>query len=145
MTPFEETAIGGQGGRDLRIDKLVPTYEYTFGGPVMKDRLWFFVAGRLQKQESGRNTAITSIPYTFIQDNKRFEYKGTYSVDSNNRFVAAYTKSYRTEENYTFNQNRRWTWPAWAPRAARGSASRSTTRVSSPRSSSSRAASRSAS
>ena len=83
----------------------MPTYEYTFGGPVMKDRLWFFVAGRLQKQESGRNTAITSIPYTFIQDNKRFEYKGTYSVDSNNRFVAAYTKSFRTEEGYTFNQN----------------------------------------
>ena len=105
MTPFEETAIGGQGGSDLRIDKVVPTYEYTFGGPVMRDRLWFFMAGRLQKQESGRNTAITSIPYTFIQDNKRFEYKGTYSPDSNHRFQAAYTKSYRTEENYTFNQN----------------------------------------
>jgi len=104
LTPFEQTAIGGQGGNDLRLDKLVPTYEYTFGGPVMKDRLWFFVAGRLQKQESGRNTAITSIPYAFITDNKRFEYKGTYSVD-NNRFVAAYTKSYRTEEGYTFNQN----------------------------------------
>ena len=105
MTPFEETAIGGQGGRDLRVDKLVPTYEYTFGGPVMKDRLWFFLAGRLQKQESGRNTAITSIPYTFTQDTKRFEYKGTYSLDSDNRFVAAYTKSYRTELNNTFNQN----------------------------------------
>ena len=104
-TPFETTAIGGQGGNDLRIDKLVPTYEYTFGGPVMRDRLWFFVAGRLQNQESGRNTAITSIPYTFIQNNKRFEYKGTYSLDSNNRFQAAYTKSFRTEENYTFNQN----------------------------------------
>ena len=104
-TPFEETAIGGQGGNDLRIEKLVPTYEYTFGGPIMKDRLWFFVAGRLQKQESGRNTAITSIPYNYIVDNKRFEYKGTYSLDSNNRFQAAYTKSYRTEENHTFNQN----------------------------------------
>jgi hypothetical protein len=104
-TPFEETAIGGQGGADLRIDKVVPTYEYTFGGPVMRDKLWFFVAGRLQKQESGRNTAITSIPYTFIQDNKRFEYKGSYAADSNHRFVAAYTKSFRTEENYTFNQN----------------------------------------
>jgi hypothetical protein len=105
LTPFEETAVGGQGGVDLRIDRVVPTYEYTFGGPVMRDRLWFFVAGRLQKQESGRNTAITNIPYTFIQDSKRFEYKGTYSLDSNHRFVAAYTKSFRTEENYTFNQN----------------------------------------
>ena len=45
-TPFEEAAVGGQGGSDLRVDKVVPTYEYTFGGPMMRDRLWFFVAGR---------------------------------------------------------------------------------------------------
>ena len=80
---------------DLRVDKVVPTYEYTFGGPVMRDRLWFFTAGRLQKQESGRNTAITSIPYTFIEDSKRFEFKGTYSLNTNHRFQGAYTKSYR--------------------------------------------------
>jgi outer membrane receptor for ferrienterochelin and colicin len=104
-TPFEDTAIGGQGGRDLRIDKTVPTYEYTFGGPVLTDRLWFFTAGRIQKQESGRNTAITSIPYTFVSDSKRYEFKLTYALDSNHRFQGSYTKSDRTEENNTFNQN----------------------------------------
>ena len=104
-TPFEITAVGGQGGRDLRIDKMVPTYEYTFGGPVVRDRLWFFIAGRIQKQESGRNTAITSIPYTFIEDSKRYEFKGTYALDSNHRFQSSYTKSDRTQENNTFNLN----------------------------------------
>ena len=66
-TPFEQTAVNGLGGSDLRIDTVVPTYEYTLGGPVLRDRLWFFTAGRLQKQESGRNTAVTNIPYTFIE------------------------------------------------------------------------------
>ena len=32
--------------RRPRIDKVVPTYEYTLGGPVMRDRLWFFASGR---------------------------------------------------------------------------------------------------
>ena len=104
-TPFEMSAIGGQGGRDLRIDKVVPTYEYTFGGPIFKDRLWFFTAGRIQKQESGRNTAITSIPYTFTENSKRYEFKGTYALNTNHRFAAAFTKSDRTQENNTFNQN----------------------------------------
>ena len=35
MTPFEQTSINGLGGRDLRVDKVVPTYEYTLGGPVL--------------------------------------------------------------------------------------------------------------
>ena len=104
-TPFEQSRGGGLGGSDLRIDKVVPTYEYTFGGPVLRDRLWFFTAGRVQKQESGRNTAITGIPYTFIDDTKRFEFKGTYALNTNHRFQAAYTKNPRTQENNTFNLN----------------------------------------
>jgi hypothetical protein len=106
MTPFELSPAGGVGGgRDLRIDKTVPTYEYTFGGPIMRDRLWFFTAGRLQKQESGRNTAITAIPYTFTEDTKRYEVNGTYALNTNHRFMGAYTKHQRTQLNNTFNQN----------------------------------------
>lgn len=106
MTPFEKSADGGVGaGRDLRIDKVVPTYEYTFGGPVMRDRLWFFTAGRLQKQESGRSTAVTNIPYTFVEDTKRFEFKGTYALSSNHRFQGAYTTHARAQLNNTFNMN----------------------------------------
>ena len=106
LTAFEQSAAGGVGGgRDLRIDKVVPTYEYTFGGPVLRDRIWFFTAGRVQKQESGRNTAITAIPYTFVSDTKRYEFKGTYAMNTNHRFQGAYTKHERTEENNTFNLN----------------------------------------
>jgi len=106
MTLFEKSATGGVGGgRDLRIDKTVPTYEYTAGGPVMRDKLWFFTAGRVQKQESGRNTAVTAIPYTFTEQSKRFEFKGTYALTSTQRFQSAYTKHFRDQLNNTFNQN----------------------------------------
>lgn len=106
MTPFEKSATAGvNAGRDLRIDKVVPTYEYTFGGPLMRDRVWFFVAGRLQEQESGRSTAITNIPYTFAENTKRHEFKGTYALNASHRFQGVYTKHDRTQENNTFNAN----------------------------------------
>jgi outer membrane receptor protein involved in Fe transport len=105
LTPFETTVVNGVGGRDLRLDKMVPTYEYTFGGPVLRDRLWFFTAGRLQKQETGRNTVNTNIPYTFTEDAKRFEFKGTYALNSLHRFQSAFTKHYREQINNTFNLN----------------------------------------
>jgi outer membrane receptor protein involved in Fe transport len=104
-TPFETTAVGGLGGTDLRIDNVVPTYEYTAGGPVDRDRLWFFTAGRVQTQESGRTTAITNIPYTFSEQSRRFEVKGTYAFSTSHRFQSAFTKHNRTQENNTFNQN----------------------------------------
>ena len=37
LTPFEETAIAADPAhKELRVDKVVPTYEYTFGGPVSR-------------------------------------------------------------------------------------------------------------
>ncbi len=106
LTPFEASPAGGVGGgRDLRIDKVVPTYEYTLGGPVLRDRIWFFTAGRVQKQESGRNTAVTAIPYTFVEDTKRFEFNSTYALNTNHRFQGGFTRHLRTQENNTFNPN----------------------------------------
>jgi hypothetical protein len=105
LTPFEKAVINGLGGRDLRVDKVVPTYEYTLGGPVVRDRLWFFTAGRLQTQESGRSTVVTNIPYTFTEIGRRFEYKGTYAVRSGHSVQGALTKAQRTQENNTFNVN----------------------------------------
>ncbi len=39
---------------DSKLDDVVPTYEYTVGGPIVRDRLWFFHAGRLQTQTANR-------------------------------------------------------------------------------------------
>ena len=94
---------GDTFANDTKIDKVVPTYEYTFGGPVMKDRLWFFTAGRLQKQESNRQLVITNIPYTFTDKTGRYEAKGTYSLKSNHRLQGTWNKVTRDVLNNTFS------------------------------------------
>src|SRR5262249_6272209 len=102
LTAFEDTQIATDAAhKEVRVAKTVPTYEYTLGGPVMKDHLWFFTAGRVQTQESGRSLVITNIPYTFTQETRRFEGKGTFSVNPNNTFQGAYTKIIQNNANYT--------------------------------------------
>jgi outer membrane receptor for ferrienterochelin and colicin len=104
LTPFEKNQIAADPNhKELRVDKTVPTYEYTLGGPVTKDHLWFFTAGRFQTQESGRSLVITNLPYTFTDETRRFEGKGTYSVNSNHTFQGTYTKIVQNQTNDTFN------------------------------------------
>ena len=84
---------------DVKFNHVVPTYEYTFGGPVPKDHLWFFTAGRLQDQIANRQTFVTNIPYTFTQNEKRYEANATYSANSNHRVYGAFTKILLAQTN----------------------------------------------
>jgi hypothetical protein len=86
---------------DAKIDKTIPIHEYTLGGPVLRDRLWFFTAGALQQQETGRQLFITNIPYTFTDRTRRFEGKLTYSFNPNHRFQGAFTTVNRELLNNT--------------------------------------------
>jgi Carboxypeptidase regulatory-like domain/TonB dependent receptor len=79
-TPFESTQLIFDPSLKLKLDKIVPTYETTFGGPMAKDRVWFFVAVRQQRQETTRTTVSTNIPYLRTNDDKRYEGKLTYTV-----------------------------------------------------------------
>jgi outer membrane receptor for ferrienterochelin and colicin len=88
---------------DSKTVKVVPTYEYTLGGPIMHDRLWFFTAGRLQNQEQTRQTVITNIPYTFTDNSQRYEGKATYSANSSHRIEGNYVKVGRDQVNNTAN------------------------------------------
>ena len=71
---------------------MVPLYEYTFGGPVVKDKLWFFTAGRAQTQRSARQLVLTNVPYTFSSRVQRYEGKATYAANPNHRIQGAFTK-----------------------------------------------------
>ncbi len=103
LTPFEETSIANDpAGRDTRLDDVVPTHEYTFGGPVLKNKLWFFTAGRIQTQAERRTLAITAIPYDFKRPTRRYEAKGTYSATSNHRVQVNYIKIVDDQINNTF-------------------------------------------
>jgi hypothetical protein len=94
---------GDTFANDTKIDKIVPTYEYTLGGPILRDRLWFFTAGRLQEQESNRQLVQTNIPYVFTQDSKRYEANATYSVNSNHRVQGTFIKETLDQLNNTFS------------------------------------------
>lgn len=88
---------------DSKIDDVVPTHEYTVGGPVIEDRLWFFHAGRLQSQTFNRQLIRTNIPYVFTDESERYEAKLTYSIDANHRVQGSYIKVNRDQKNATFS------------------------------------------
>jgi hypothetical protein len=56
LTPFETDPVRFTPGvsADPRIENVVPTYEYTFGGPGLRDKLWFFTSGRMRDEAQGR-------------------------------------------------------------------------------------------
>jgi hypothetical protein len=100
LTPFEERSIAADPARrDTRVNSTVPAYEYTLGGPVLRDKLWFFTAGRIQRQETRRQLAITNTPFDAIDSSQRFEGKGTFSLSTNHRFEGAFTKVRQNAEN----------------------------------------------
>src|SRR5262249_11680740 len=104
LTPFEDTSIANDPShRDTRTNPVVPAYEYTLGGPVLKDHLWFFTAGRLQTQELGRQLVATTVPYNFTDKGRRFEGKGTFSPGAGHTVQGGYTKITEDLLNATFN------------------------------------------
>lgn len=104
LTPVEHRQLRANPAlKETRVDRTVPTYEYTFGGPAIKDKIWFFTAGRAQKQESARTTVDTNIPYIFGIDSKRFELNGTYSLSANHRVQAVYIQSNEAQTNASQN------------------------------------------
>jgi outer membrane receptor for ferrienterochelin and colicin len=103
LTPFETERLATTP--EPRIDKVVPTYEYTIGGPVMRDRLWFFTSGRLRDEAQGRTLIATAVPYEFTEEQRRYEGKGTFSLNPQHRFQVNYNHHDRSQINYSFNQN----------------------------------------
>jgi outer membrane receptor protein involved in Fe transport len=73
-TPFEEAA------NISRASKYSPTFEATAGGPVRRDRVWFFGAARVERTTTQSAFAQTRIPYTSTNENTRYEGKVTATV-----------------------------------------------------------------
>ncbi|HEY2292425.1 MAG TPA: carboxypeptidase regulatory-like domain-containing protein [Thermoanaerobaculia bacterium] len=75
-----------------QTDKVNPVYEATLGGPIMKDRLWFFLAGRDLSLDQTLNTNITNTPYPSGEDQQRYEGKLTASITPSHTLVGSYLK-----------------------------------------------------
>ena len=80
-----------------KTSDVVPTYEYTLGGPVWRNRTWFFFAGRNFDRSAAEQTGYTNIPYIAGVNEKRFEVKGTQSLGTAQRFTGSYM-TVRTED-----------------------------------------------
>jgi hypothetical protein len=74
-------------------DVLGKVYEGTFGGPIVRDRLWFFSAGRWQKNDQPFTFAQNGGGYTTTTENKRGELKFTGTVSNNQTFQLNYIKN----------------------------------------------------
>jgi outer membrane receptor for ferrienterochelin and colicin len=88
---------------DIKTNQLVQAYEFTLGGPIMKDRLWFFGDGRYQNNKQQRVLDYTLLSYPWAQSDKRYEAKGTFSLNSQNTLKASYTRKWIWTTNNTSN------------------------------------------
>jgi len=103
--PFTaDCATCAPNGGPSKVNLVVPQYEYTLGGPIIKDHTWFFTAGRFVDQQSTLQTiAPVNLSYPQDTDRKRYEVKLTHSVTSNHRFEGAYSRENLTANNTTFS------------------------------------------
>ncbi len=81
-------------------------YEGTAGGYFMKDRLWFFAAGRKFNESQAKSTVKTAtsagIPYTNQRNNKRYEVKLTGQITAKHSLVGSYLHNNTTESANAF-------------------------------------------
>ena len=92
-TPFEKA-------RNIeRPSKLQETYEGTFGGPILKDHLWFFSAGRYAVVDTPQTIQQTAVQVIQNDNNKRGELKLTGTIAQNHTIQGAYLNNARTTSN----------------------------------------------
>src|SRR5439155_4851952 len=88
---------------DKPTDKMIYTQEATLGGPIVKDRLWFFGAGRMTgKRVTAGTTFATNLNFDDTRNQKRGEGKLTWALKGNHTFKGAYTKISDTENGNFF-------------------------------------------
>jgi len=92
-TPFEKSR------GTTYPDTLQNTHEATFGGPIVRDRLWFFTAGRYGSVDSTVNLQETGIQLISNDLNKRGEIKVTGTVVPNHTIQGGYLNNPRTRTN----------------------------------------------
>ncbi|HEX4912964.1 MAG TPA: TonB-dependent receptor, partial [Vicinamibacterales bacterium] len=83
-TPFEKAA--GQQ-RQSKMDRY---YEGTFGGPLRRDKAWFFFAGRTQSSDTSLTLPQTAAPFQQTDDQHRWDLKVTATPLANHTMQVQY-------------------------------------------------------
>ncbi len=85
-----QTPIEVEEGTELQ-DEISKSYQATLGGYILKDRLWFFVAGRDEESSTQSTLAATGLPRfdDIVED--RQEYKLTANIKDKHQIQGAFT------------------------------------------------------
>jgi hypothetical protein len=97
QTPFElcDPAVTTSTCRVAaqRLDDLQMVHEGTFGGYIVRDRLWFFTSGRQSELSNATPLPITGLPNTSTRTNKRGEIKLTGTLADSHTVQGAYLRN----------------------------------------------------
>jgi hypothetical protein len=97
-TPFE--VAKGQATVDAaHPNDLLRSYEGTFGGPIVKDRLWFFGSGRYSSTATPATLPVTGLVVSQGDTNKRGEIKLTGTVSQNQTIQGGFFNDPRSLTN----------------------------------------------
>jgi hypothetical protein len=92
-TPYEQS-------NDIsHPSKLTPTWEGTFGGPIVRDRLWFFTAGRYVSNSTPLTLNLTGVVLPQQDTDKRGEIKLTGTVAPGHTISGGFLNDPRTFTN----------------------------------------------
>jgi outer membrane receptor protein involved in Fe transport len=101
-SPFEECVPAvtlASCTPSTHLDKLNKTYEGTFGGPIVRDRLWFFTSGRHSSTSGQATLNQTGIVVPTTDLNKRAEIKITGTVVNNHTLQGGWLNDPRKRTN----------------------------------------------
>lgn len=76
-----------------RASKRSPVYQGTLGGPILRDRLWFFGGVRAERTTTQSSFAQTGIPFTSQNDNTRYEAKLTGTLAPGHTLQGTYVEN----------------------------------------------------
>jgi hypothetical protein len=84
---------------ETNSDQLSKFFEGTIGGPIVRDRLWFFNADRYEDSKAARTLRETGGSYDHGTNNKRFELKLTGTPIVNHAVSGTFINSPTSETN----------------------------------------------
>jgi len=91
-----------EGDADPRTDDINQIYEATLGGPIWKDRIWFFAAGRDNESSGTGTTILTGIGFGTTDAETRVEGKLTVGITPSHSVIGSYLEIERTRSGSTF-------------------------------------------
>lgn len=95
-TPLEE-----ERGTE-RVDEISEFYSATLGGYVLRDRLWFFLAGRDEESTGQASLAATGLPFVTGNEETRYEGKLTFNLGDRHQLQGQITDREQTNDNRSF-------------------------------------------